>query len=120
MTKREEEVNTSSRKQKRRLTRGRRERKDRSTASLQETALAVRSRTVGDKWTLLTAGGFKLSRIGGSFSVTFRGGSRFKTPRCGGMSWLSPVQWAKWTWSAVTGGAGDDGQPKSQDDEDNK
>nr|XP_057927542.1 transforming acidic coiled-coil-containing protein 1-like isoform X2 [Doryrhamphus excisus] len=29
------------------------------------------------------------------------------------MSWLSPVQWAKWTWSAVTGVAGDDGQ---QDD----
>ncbi|XP_077570861.1 transforming acidic coiled-coil-containing protein 1-like isoform X1 [Stigmatopora nigra] len=24
------------------------------------------------------------------------------------MSWLSPVQWAKWTWSAVTGGSGDD------------
>ncbi|KAI3372898.1 hypothetical protein L3Q82_023338 [Scortum barcoo] len=32
------------------------------------------------------------------------------------MSWLSPVQWAKWTWSAVTGGAGDDGQPGSKDD----
>uniref|UniRef100_A0A3Q4GDJ1 Transforming acidic coiled-coil-containing protein C-terminal domain-containing protein n=1 Tax=Neolamprologus brichardi TaxID=32507 RepID=A0A3Q4GDJ1_NEOBR len=27
------------------------------------------------------------------------------------MSWLSPVQWAKWTWSAVTGGSADDGQP---------
>uniref|UniRef100_A0A1A7WHC0 Transforming, acidic coiled-coil containing protein 1 n=1 Tax=Iconisemion striatum TaxID=60296 RepID=A0A1A7WHC0_9TELE len=27
------------------------------------------------------------------------------------MSWLSPVQWAKWTWSAVTGGTGEDGQP---------
>ncbi|XP_071755837.1 transforming acidic coiled-coil-containing protein 1-like [Centroberyx gerrardi] len=26
------------------------------------------------------------------------------------MSWLSPVQWAKWTWSAVTGGAEDEGQ----------
>ncbi|XP_040897638.1 transforming acidic coiled-coil-containing protein 1-like isoform X2 [Toxotes jaculatrix] len=36
------------------------------------------------------------------------------------MSWLSPVQWAKWTWSAVTGGAGDDGQPRAKDDgEDN-
>ncbi|XP_012718909.2 transforming acidic coiled-coil-containing protein 1 isoform X1 [Fundulus heteroclitus] len=36
------------------------------------------------------------------------------------MSWLSPVQWAKWTWSAVTGGAGDDGQHTGRDDkEDN-
>ncbi|XP_054466524.1 transforming acidic coiled-coil-containing protein 1-like isoform X2 [Anoplopoma fimbria] len=36
------------------------------------------------------------------------------------MSWLSPVQWAKWTWSAVTRGAGDEGQPRSKDDgEDN-
>ncbi|KAF7660155.1 hypothetical protein LDENG_00286660 [Lucifuga dentata] len=26
------------------------------------------------------------------------------------MSWLSPVQWAKWTWSAVTGRAEDEGQ----------
>ncbi|KAM7391870.1 hypothetical protein PAMP_022521 [Pampus punctatissimus] len=37
------------------------------------------------------------------------------------MSWLSPVQWAKWTWSAVTGGAGEDGQnrqPRSKDDGD--
>lgn len=34
------------------------------------------------------------------------------------MSWLSPVQWAKWTWSAVTGGAGDEGQPSSQEDGD--
>ncbi|KAK9522700.1 hypothetical protein VZT92_019148 [Zoarces viviparus] len=32
------------------------------------------------------------------------------------MSWLSPVQWAKWTWSAVTGGAEDEGQPRSRDD----
>ncbi|XP_076006986.1 transforming acidic coiled-coil-containing protein 1-like isoform X2 [Genypterus blacodes] len=32
------------------------------------------------------------------------------------MSWLSPVQWAKWTWSAVTGGAGDEGQPTAKDD----
>ncbi|XP_074494205.1 transforming acidic coiled-coil-containing protein 1-like isoform X2 [Sebastes fasciatus] len=31
------------------------------------------------------------------------------------MSWLSPVQWAKWTWSAVTGGAEDEGQPRSKD-----
>lgn len=31
------------------------------------------------------------------------------------MSWLSPVQWAKWTWSAVTGVAGDEGQPRSKD-----
>ncbi|XP_075889307.1 transforming acidic coiled-coil-containing protein 1-like isoform X1 [Nelusetta ayraudi] len=31
------------------------------------------------------------------------------------MSWLSPVQWAKWTWSAVTGVSGDDGQPEAQD-----
>ncbi|XP_068994484.1 transforming acidic coiled-coil-containing protein 1-like isoform X2 [Embiotoca jacksoni] len=36
------------------------------------------------------------------------------------MSWLSPVQWAKWTWSAVTGGAEDDGQPAAKDNrEDN-
>ncbi|XP_061585068.1 transforming acidic coiled-coil-containing protein 1-like isoform X2 [Cololabis saira] len=36
------------------------------------------------------------------------------------MSWLSPVQWAKWTWSAVTGGAGGDGQLGEKDDrEDN-
>ncbi|KAK2837329.1 hypothetical protein Q5P01_014541 [Channa striata] len=39
------------------------------------------------------------------------------------MSWLSPVQWAKWTWSAVTGGMGEDGQtthPRAKDDrEDN-
>ncbi|XP_007559293.1 transforming acidic coiled-coil-containing protein 1 isoform X1 [Poecilia formosa] len=36
------------------------------------------------------------------------------------MSWLSPVQWAKWTWSAVTGGAGDNGQHTGRDDkEDN-
>ncbi|XP_029684818.1 transforming acidic coiled-coil-containing protein 1 isoform X1 [Takifugu rubripes] len=35
------------------------------------------------------------------------------------MSWLSPVQWAKWTWSAVIGGAGDEGHPRSQDDRDN-
>ncbi|XP_029016857.1 transforming acidic coiled-coil-containing protein 1-like isoform X5 [Betta splendens] len=34
------------------------------------------------------------------------------------MSWLSPVQWAKWTWSAVTGGSGDDG-PTGQAREDN-
>ncbi|XP_019956621.1 transforming acidic coiled-coil-containing protein 1 isoform X4 [Paralichthys olivaceus] len=31
------------------------------------------------------------------------------------MSWLSPVQWAKWTWSAVTGGAGEDGHPRVKD-----
>ncbi|XP_060927428.1 transforming acidic coiled-coil-containing protein 1-like isoform X1 [Limanda limanda] len=31
------------------------------------------------------------------------------------MSWLSPVQWAKWTWSAVTGVAGEDGQPRVKD-----
>uniref|UniRef100_A0A8D3AIA2 Transforming acidic coiled-coil-containing protein C-terminal domain-containing protein n=1 Tax=Scophthalmus maximus TaxID=52904 RepID=A0A8D3AIA2_SCOMX len=30
------------------------------------------------------------------------------------MSWLSPVQWAKWTWSAVTGAAGEDGQPRDE------
>ncbi|KAK2902166.1 transforming acidic coiled-coil-containing protein 1-like isoform X2 [Channa argus] len=39
------------------------------------------------------------------------------------MSWLSPVQWAKWTWSAVTGGMGEDGQkahPRAKDErEDN-
>ncbi|XP_037338837.1 transforming acidic coiled-coil-containing protein 1-like isoform X1 [Pungitius pungitius] len=36
------------------------------------------------------------------------------------MSWLSPVQWAKWTWSAVTGAAEDEGQPRPRDDgEDN-
>ncbi|KAG7280902.1 hypothetical protein CRUP_009188, partial [Coryphaenoides rupestris] len=28
------------------------------------------------------------------------------------MSWLSPVQWAKWTWSAVTGAPGDEGLDK--------
>ncbi|CAG5922784.1 unnamed protein product [Menidia menidia] len=32
------------------------------------------------------------------------------------MSWLSPVQWAKWTWSAVTGGGGDDGQPTAKEE----
>ncbi|XP_017269414.1 transforming acidic coiled-coil-containing protein 1 isoform X3 [Kryptolebias marmoratus] len=32
------------------------------------------------------------------------------------MSWLSPVQWAKWTWSAVTGGSGDDGQSRKEED----
>lgn len=33
---------------------------------------------------------------------------------------MSPVQWAKWTWSAVTGGVGDEGQPGSKyDGEDN-
>ncbi|XP_040050554.2 transforming acidic coiled-coil-containing protein 1 isoform X1 [Gasterosteus aculeatus] len=31
------------------------------------------------------------------------------------MSWLSPVQWAKWTWSAVTGAAEDEGQPGPKD-----
>ncbi|XP_035022056.2 transforming acidic coiled-coil-containing protein 1 isoform X3 [Hippoglossus stenolepis] len=31
------------------------------------------------------------------------------------MSWLSPVQWAKWTWSAVTAVAGEDGQPRLKD-----
>ncbi|KAM9393269.1 transforming acidic coiled-coil-containing protein 1-like isoform 2-T2 [Pholidichthys leucotaenia] len=31
------------------------------------------------------------------------------------MSWLSPVQWAKWTWSAVTGGAGDSEQPRARE-----
>ncbi|XP_068167849.1 transforming acidic coiled-coil-containing protein 1-like isoform X2 [Antennarius striatus] len=35
------------------------------------------------------------------------------------MSWLSPVQWAKWTWSAVTGASGNEGQPRSQNDGDN-
>ncbi|XP_035514474.1 transforming acidic coiled-coil-containing protein 1-like isoform X1 [Morone saxatilis] len=35
------------------------------------------------------------------------------------MSWLSPVQWAKWTWSAVTGGVGDEGQPTSKDEGEN-
>ncbi|XP_037115154.1 transforming acidic coiled-coil-containing protein 1-like isoform X2 [Syngnathus acus] len=29
------------------------------------------------------------------------------------MSWLSPVQWAKWTWSAVTGVSGDDNDDNS-------
>ncbi|XP_057176883.1 transforming acidic coiled-coil-containing protein 1 isoform X2 [Triplophysa rosa] len=34
------------------------------------------------------------------------------------MSWLSPVQWAKWTWSAVRGGGEDDGETDSgMDDE---
>lgn len=26
------------------------------------------------------------------------------------MSWLSPVQWAKWTWSAVRGGGEEEGE----------
>ncbi|CAL8402701.1 unnamed protein product [Arctogadus glacialis] len=26
------------------------------------------------------------------------------------MSWLSPVSWAKWTWTAVRGGEGEDGE----------
>ncbi|XP_029960722.1 transforming acidic coiled-coil-containing protein 1-like isoform X1 [Salarias fasciatus] len=30
------------------------------------------------------------------------------------MSWLSPVQWAKWTWSAVTGGTDDDGEDEAR------
>ncbi|XP_051767180.1 transforming acidic coiled-coil-containing protein 1 isoform X2 [Ctenopharyngodon idella] len=34
------------------------------------------------------------------------------------MSWLSPVQWAKWTWSAVRGGGEEDGETDSgMDDE---
>lgn len=34
------------------------------------------------------------------------------------MSWLSPVQWAKWTWSAVRGGGEEDGEMDSgMDDE---
>lgn len=34
------------------------------------------------------------------------------------MSWLSPVQWAKWTWSAVRGGGEEDGDTDSgMDDE---
>ncbi|XP_074525984.1 transforming acidic coiled-coil-containing protein 1-like isoform X3 [Halichoeres trimaculatus] len=33
------------------------------------------------------------------------------------MSWLSPVQWAKWTWSAVTGSGGEnEGQDRPKDD----
>ncbi|XP_056275755.1 transforming acidic coiled-coil-containing protein 1-like isoform X2 [Pseudoliparis swirei] len=35
------------------------------------------------------------------------------------MSWLSPVQWAKWTWSAVTGAAGDEGS-KREDNSDSE
>lgn len=32
-----------------------------------------------------------------------------KTPgERGGMSWLSPVSWAKWTWTAVRGGEGEE------------
>ncbi|XP_077099053.1 transforming acidic coiled-coil-containing protein 1 isoform X1 [Siphateles boraxobius] len=34
------------------------------------------------------------------------------------MSWLSPVQWAKWTWSAVRGGGEEEGETDSgMDDE---
>lgn len=29
------------------------------------------------------------------------------------MSWLSPVQWAKWTWSAVRGGGEEEGETDS-------
>ncbi|KAM3611853.1 uncharacterized protein V6R79_025014 [Siganus canaliculatus] len=35
------------------------------------------------------------------------------------MSWLSPVQWAKWTWSAVTGVSGDEAESRTQDGGDN-
>lgn len=55
------------------------------------------------------------SRGRGSILLNLGGGSRFKTQRGAGMSWLSPVQWAKWTWSAVTGGAGDEEQPRFKD-----
>lgn len=48
--------------------------------------------------------------------LNFRGGIR----RPAEMSWLSPVQWAKWTWSAVTGGAGDDGQLGAKDEGEDK
>ncbi|XP_073685143.1 transforming acidic coiled-coil-containing protein 1 isoform X2 [Garra rufa] len=35
------------------------------------------------------------------------------------MSWLSPVQWAKWTWSAVRGGGEEEGETDlGMDDED--
>lgn len=33
------------------------------------------------------------------------------------MSWLSPVQWAKWTWSAVAGGVGEDVEPRLRDED---
>lgn len=36
------------------------------------------------------------------------------------MSWLSPVSWAKWTWTAVRGGEGEedeDGQEASEERE---
>lgn len=33
------------------------------------------------------------------------------------MSWLSPVQWAKWTWSAVRGGEEEGETDLGMDDE---
>lgn len=36
------------------------------------------------------------------------------------MSWLSPVQWAKWTWSAVTGGAGDEAKDEGEANSDSE
>lgn len=34
------------------------------------------------------------------------------------MSWLSPVQWAKWTWSAVRGAGEEEGEGGMKEDED--
>ncbi|KAG7490641.1 hypothetical protein JOB18_039695 [Solea senegalensis] len=34
------------------------------------------------------------------------------------MSWLSPVQWAKWTWSAVSGSPGEAGKDDGEDNSD--
>lgn len=36
------------------------------------------------------------------------------------MSWLSPVQWAKWTWSAVTGGAEDEAKDEGEANSDSE
>lgn len=30
------------------------------------------------------------------------------------MSWLSPVSWAKWTWTAVRGGEGEDDEERQE------
>lgn len=33
------------------------------------------------------------------------------------MSWLSPVSWAKWTWTAVRGGEGEEDEEGQEDSE---
>ncbi|XP_008334963.1 transforming acidic coiled-coil-containing protein 1 [Cynoglossus semilaevis] len=36
------------------------------------------------------------------------------------MSWLSPVQWAKWTWITVTGSPGEEGKNDGEDNSDSE